>query len=69
MVSEDFGRFADGGKIPAVMLFVGAGDPAKIAAGSPPSLHSSVFAPTPVDVVIKTAVRTVVAGVYDLLRR
>lgn len=70
MVSEDFGRFSLEGKIPAVMLMVGAADPAKVASGAPlPSLHSSAFAPTPVDVVLKTAIRTVVTGALDLLKR
>jgi len=70
MVSEDFGRFSLDGKIPAVMLMVGAADPAKVASGAAlPGLHSSVFAPTPVDLVLKTAVRTVVAGVNELLKR
>jgi hippurate hydrolase len=68
MVSEDFGRFSLGGKVPAVMLFLGAGDPAKVAAGTAPSLHSSVFAPTPVDIVLKSGIRTLTAGVYELLR-
>jgi hypothetical protein len=69
MVSEDFGRFSLDGKIAAVMLMVGAGDPTKVASGTAPSLHSSSFAPTPVDVVLKTAIRTVVTGAYDLLKR
>ncbi len=70
MVSEDFGRFGLEGKIPAVMLMVGAADPAKIASGAAlPSLHSSAFAPTPLDTVLKTAIRTVVAGALDLLKR
>lgn len=70
MVSEDFGRFSLDGKIPAVMLFIGAADPAKVASGAAlPSLHSSVFAPTPVDLVLRTAVRTVVVGVNELLKR
>jgi hippurate hydrolase len=70
MVSEDFGRFSLDGKIPAVMLMVGAADPAKVASGAPlPSLHSSQFAPTPVALVLKTAVRTVVTGVMELMKR
>lgn len=70
MVSEDFGRFSLDGKIPAVMLMVGAADPAKVALGAAlPSLHSSVFAPIPVDLVLKTAVRTVVTGAFELLKR
>jgi hippurate hydrolase len=70
MVSEDFGRFSLDGKIPAVMMFIGAADPAKVAAGATlPSLHSSAFAPIPVETVLKTAVRTVVTGAMDLMKR
>ncbi len=68
MVSEDFGRFSLDGKIPAVMLMVGAADPARVASGATlPSLHSSQFAPAPVEVVLKTALRTVLTGVMELL--
>ncbi|HUP45934.1 MAG TPA: amidohydrolase [Thermoanaerobaculia bacterium] len=68
MVSEDFGRFSDGGKVPAAMLFLGAGDPQKIAAGEPvPALHSSKFAPPP-DVTLRTGVRAMTAMVLDLLQ-
>ena len=51
------------------MLMVGAADPAKIASGAPlPSLHSSKFAPTPVDLVLRRAIETEVAMVTELLR-
>jgi hippurate hydrolase len=63
MVSEDFGRFGLDRQIPVAMLMLGAGGPTS------PSLHSSKFAPSPIDVVLETGVRTVVAGVLDLLKR
>lgn len=68
MVSEDFGLFSDGGKIPTVMLALGAGDPAKIAAGAQPGLHSSKFAPSDPELVLRTGVRAAVAAVLDLLK-
>jgi amidohydrolase len=63
MVSEDFGRFGLDRQIPVTMLMVGAGGPTS------PSLHSSKFAPAPVELVLETGVRTVVASVLDLLKR
>jgi amidohydrolase len=68
MVSEDFGRFALGGKIPATMLNVGAVDPARIAAGGRlPSLHSSQFAPVP-EPTLRGAVKAMTIAVMELLR-
>ncbi|HEV2721477.1 MAG TPA: amidohydrolase [Thermoanaerobaculia bacterium] len=68
MVSEDFGRFGLGGKIPTVMLNVGAVDPARIAAGGPrPSLHSSQFAPVP-EPTLRGAVKAMTLSVMELLR-
>jgi amidohydrolase len=62
MVSEDFGRFGlDGHKIPTVLFWLGAVDPAKIASGTPlPSLHSSVFAP-----MAEPALRTGITAMSD----
>jgi amidohydrolase len=62
MVSEDFGRFGlDDHKIPTVLFWLGAVDPAKIASGVPlPSLHSSVFAP-----VAEPALRTGITAMSD----
>ena len=69
MVAEDFGRFSMEGKIPAAMLFLGATDPARVAAGGPlPGLHSAQFAPAP-ELTLRTGVRTVVSMVLDLLKR
>ncbi|MFP5246983.1 MAG: M20 family metallopeptidase, partial [Thermoanaerobaculia bacterium] len=69
MVSEDFGLFGDNGKIPTVLLALGAGDPAKLAAGTQPGLHSSKFAPAAPEVVFGVGVRSAVAGALALLGR
>ncbi|HEX7419783.1 MAG TPA: M20/M25/M40 family metallo-hydrolase, partial [Thermoanaerobaculia bacterium] len=69
MASEDFSHYSLDRTLPAVMLNVGAADPAKIASGAAlPSLHSSRFAPTPVDLVLRRAIETEVAMVVDLLK-
>jgi hippurate hydrolase len=68
MVSEDFGRFGDGGKIPTVLLALGAADPAKLSAGTQPGLHSSKFAPFDPSLVLRTGVRGAVSMVLELLR-
>jgi hippurate hydrolase len=67
MVSEDFGRFNDGGKIPTALLALGAADPAKLAAGTQPGLHSSKFAPFDPSLVLRTGVRGAVSMVLELL--
>ena len=68
MVSEDFGRFGLGGKIPTTMLNVGAVDPARIASGARlPSLHSSQFAPVP-EPTLRGAVKAMSLAVMELLR-
>jgi hippurate hydrolase len=69
MVSEDFGLFGDGGKIPTVMLALGAADSAKLAAGTQPGLHSARFAPADPSLVLRTGVRAAVSGVLGLLGR
>jgi amidohydrolase len=69
MVSEDFGRFGLDGKIPTVLLAVGAADPARLAAGTQPGLHSSKFAPFQPEVAMATGVRAATAAVLDLLKR
>lgn len=66
MVSEDFARYSLDRKIPSALLLVGAADPAN--RGPQPSLHSSRFAPAPVEKVLKTAIEVEVASVMDLLR-
>jgi hippurate hydrolase len=69
MVSEDFGRFSDGGKIPTALLALGAADPAKLAAGTQPGLHSSRFAPADPSLVLRTGVRGAVSMVLELLAK
>ena len=73
MGSEDFGRFGLDHQIPAVIFWVGAVDPAKIAqskqTGTPlPSLHSALFAPVP-EPTIRTAVKAMTAAVLDLMKK
>ena len=68
MVSEDFGLFGLQGTIPTSMLALGAGDPAALKAGAQPGLHSSKFAPSSPDLVLKTGVRAVVSAVLDLMK-
>jgi hippurate hydrolase len=73
MGSEDFGRFGLDQQIPAVIFWVGAVDPAKIAqskqTGVPlPSLHSALFAPVP-EPTIRTAVKAMTAAVLELMKK
>ncbi len=74
MGSEDFGRFAlEGHQIPAVIFWVGAVEPARVAesrrTGTPlPSLHSSLFAPVP-EPTIRTAVKAMTAAVLELMKK
>jgi hippurate hydrolase len=72
MGSEDVGRFSLDGKIPAVMYWLVAAEPGKLAeslkSGVPlPSLHSALFAPdyTP---AITTGVTSMTAMALDLLK-
>ena len=74
MGAEDFGRFAlEGNQIPAVIFWLGAGDPAVLAesrrTGKPvPSLHSPLFAPLP-EPTIRTGVKAMTAAVLDLMKK
>ena len=72
MGSEDVGLFSLDGKIPAVMYWLGAADPAKLEesrkTGVPlPSLHSALFAPVYID-AIPTGVTAMTAMALDLLK-
>jgi len=68
MVSEDFGRFGLDRTIPAVMLNVGAVDPARIASGERlPSLHSSKFAPL-VEPTLRGGIKGMTLAVLELLK-
>jgi amidohydrolase len=69
MVSEDFGLFALDRKIPAVLLALGAADPALLAKNAQPGLHSSKFAPHRPELVLATGVRAATAAVLELLAR
>ena len=69
MVSEDFGLFGLQGKIPTVLLALGAGNAAAITAGTQPGLHSSKFAPADPEVVLRTGVRAAVAAILGALGR
>ncbi|HUV70367.1 MAG TPA: amidohydrolase [Terracidiphilus sp.] len=72
MASEDVGLFSLDGKIPAVMYWLGAADPVKLAesrkTGIPlPSLHSALFAPVYAE-AIPSGVTAMTAMALDLLR-
>lgn len=74
MGSEDFGLFGlVDRKIPVLMLRVGAVEPSKVAesrrTGQPlPSLHSSVFAPSP-EPTIRTGMIAMTMAVMELMKR
>ena len=69
MVSEDFARYSLEHQIPAALIVIGAADPEKVASGAPlPTLHSSRFAPTPPELVLRRAIETEVSAVLELLR-
>jgi len=72
MGSEDFGFFGRDREIPAVMFWLGAADPAKIAEskknGTPlPFLHSTLWAPLP-EPTIRTGVKLMTMAVLDLMK-
>ena len=71
MVSEDFGYFSLEQKIPSVLFWLGAVDPAKIKANREtgerlPSLHSPLFAPAH-EPTIRTGIKAMTAAVLDLM--
>jgi amidohydrolase len=70
MGAEDFSEIGRAG-VPAVMIWVGAADPAKLAeaekTGTPlPPLHSSLFAPSLPD-ALRTAIRAEATAAFELL--
>ena len=72
MGSEDFGIFSDDHKIPAVIFWLGAYDPAKVAesdrTGVPlPSPHSPFFAPLP-EPTLRTGVTAMTDAAVALLQ-
>ena len=72
MGSEDFGYLSLDHKIPSVIFWLGAVDPAKIKEnqerGVPlPSLHSALFAPVP-EPTLRTGVKSMTAAVMELMK-
>jgi len=72
MGSEDVGTFSLDGQIPAVMYWLGAADPAKLAesrksGAALPGLHSALFAPD-YDPAIRAGVTAMTAVALDLLK-
>ncbi len=72
MGSEDFGIFSMGEKIPAVIFWLGAYDPAKVAESektgkSLPSPHSPLFAPLP-EPSLRTGVTAMTDAALELLQ-
>ena len=72
MGSEDFGLFSDGGKIPSVIFWLGAYDPALVAKSvatgvALPSPHSALFAPLP-EPALKTGIIAMTDAALELLR-
>lgn len=72
MGGEDVGNFGLDGKIPLTIFWIGAVDPARVAAAkargeSLPSLHSPLFAPLP-EPTIRTGVRAMTAAAMELLK-
>ena len=73
MVSEDFGSWGLGGRIPTCMFWLGAADPVQFKAsqqsGVPlPSHHSPLFAPLP-EPALRAGVKAMSAAVLDLLAK
>ena len=73
MASEDFGEFSLDHKIPTVMFWLGASDPAKLKAsresGVPlPGLHSALFAPVP-EPTLRTGVKAMTSAVLELMKK
>ena len=72
MASEDFGIFGMSRKIPTVMFWLGAMDPAKLSAaeasGKPlPGLHTSHFFPVP-EATLRTGVTAMTSAAITLLQ-
>jgi amidohydrolase len=73
MASEDFGRFSLDHQIPSMMFWLGAIDPARVAAsqksGKPlPSLHSSLFEPLP-EPTLRTGIKAMTTAVLELMKK
>ena len=73
MGSEDFGYFSMEQKIPAMMFWLGASDPARVkeakgGGNALPSLHSPLFAPVP-EPTLRTGVKAMTSAVLELLKK
>ena len=73
MASEDFGYLSLDQKIPSMIFWLGAVDPAKVKqskeTGVPlPSLHSPLFAPVP-EPTLRTGVKAMTAAVLELMKK
>jgi hippurate hydrolase len=73
MASEDFGYLSLSQKIPSIVFWLGASDPAKVkesnATGTPlPSLHSALFAPVP-EPTLRTGIKAMTSAVLELMRK
>ncbi|MFM8272396.1 MAG: amidohydrolase [Gemmata sp.] len=72
MGAEDFARYSDGGKIPALIYFIGTIEQEKYdaaqkpGAASLPGMHTNGYAPVP-EPSIRTGVRTMSLAVMNLL--
>ncbi len=72
MASEDFGYLSLDRRIPSMIFWLGAVDPAKVKqskeTGIPlPSLHSPLFAPVP-EPTLRTGVKAMTAAVLELMK-
>ncbi len=74
MASEDFAMYSlEGHKIPTMIFWVGAVDPAKVkqskeSGSALPSLHSALFAPVP-EPTIRTGIKAMTSAVLDLMNK
>ena len=73
MASEDFGNFSLDHKIPTVIFWLGASDPAKVKQSREtgvalPGLHSALFAPVP-EPTLRTGVKAMTSAVLDLMKK
>jgi metal-dependent amidase/aminoacylase/carboxypeptidase family protein len=72
MGSEDFGIFGMEGKIPSVIFWLGADDPATYAESrkkgvAMPALHSALFAPVP-EPTLRTGITAMTDAALELLQ-
>ena len=73
MASEDFGYFSMDHKIPTLLFWLGASDPAKVKANREtgaalPGLHSALFAPVP-ESTLRTGVKAMTSAVLELMKK